>query len=64
VRGLLGYGRSLAELNRAQLWFAPYMTGQPVVPAKAAEGRKWIVEDFDLLSAIRFRRDGSLKLKY
>jgi hypothetical protein len=37
-------GRSLAELNRAQLWFAPYMTGQPVVPAEAAEGRKWIVE--------------------
>jgi hypothetical protein len=38
-------------------------TGQPVAPAKAAEGRKWIVEDFDLLSAIRFRRDSSLKLK-
>jgi hypothetical protein len=39
------------------------MTGRSVFPAKAAEGRKWIVEDFDLLSAIRFRRDRSLKLK-
>src|SRR5262245_4722610 len=39
------------------------MTGQPVVPADASEGRKWVVEDFDLLSAIRLWRDGSLKLK-
>ena len=39
------------------------MTGQPVAPAQAAEGRKWIVEDFDLFSAIRSWRDGTLKLK-
>jgi predicted ATP-grasp superfamily ATP-dependent carboligase len=39
------------------------MTGQHVAPAQAAEGRKWIVEDFDLLSAIRSRRDRTLKLK-
>src|SRR5262249_37475760 len=39
------------------------MTGQPGVPADASGGRKWVVEDFDLLSAIRLWRDGSLKLK-
>lgn len=39
------------------------MTGQPVAPAQIAEGRKWIVEDFDLFSALRSRRDGALKLK-
>ncbi len=39
------------------------MTGQPVEPSAAAEGRKWWVEDFDLLSAIRSCRDGTLKLK-
>ena len=39
------------------------MTGQPVAPAQAAEGRKWMVEDFDLVSAIRSWRDRTLKLK-
>jgi predicted ATP-grasp superfamily ATP-dependent carboligase len=39
------------------------MTGRPVPPAQAAEGRKWIVEDFDLFSALRSCRDGSLSLK-
>jgi len=39
------------------------MTGQPVAPSQATEGRKWIVEDFDLFSALRSRRDGVLKLK-
>jgi predicted ATP-grasp superfamily ATP-dependent carboligase len=40
-----------------------HMTGQPVVPAEATDGRKWIVEDFDLVSAIRLWRDGALSLK-
>jgi predicted ATP-grasp superfamily ATP-dependent carboligase len=39
------------------------LTGQPVSPARAADGRKWIVEDFDLFSAIRSWRDGALNLK-
>jgi hypothetical protein len=30
------------------------MTGQPVAPAQTVEGRKWIVEDFDLFR--RFAR--------
>jgi D-aspartate ligase len=39
------------------------MTGQPVIAAEAAEGRKWIVEDFDLFSAIRSWYTGGLTLK-
>jgi predicted ATP-grasp superfamily ATP-dependent carboligase len=39
------------------------MTGQVVEAADAAEGRKWIVEDFDLFSALRSWRTGSLTLK-
>jgi predicted ATP-grasp superfamily ATP-dependent carboligase len=36
------------------------MTGQPVVAAAASEGRKWIVEDCDLVSSFRYYRDGKL----
>jgi predicted ATP-grasp superfamily ATP-dependent carboligase len=36
------------------------MTGNPVPPAEAIEGRKWIVEDFDLFSALASWREGSL----
>lgn len=40
-----------------------HLTGQPVPPAQAAEGRKWIVEDFDLFSALRGWRDHTLTLQ-
>jgi D-aspartate ligase len=39
------------------------MTGQPVAPARAVEGRKWLVEDFDLFSAWRSWRQGALRLR-
>jgi D-aspartate ligase len=39
------------------------MTGQPVVPATIVEGRRWIVEDRDWLSALRYWRDGNLTLR-
>jgi predicted ATP-grasp superfamily ATP-dependent carboligase len=39
------------------------LTGQPVVRSHAAEGRKWIVEDFDVFSALRSRSEGKLSLK-
>jgi D-aspartate ligase len=39
------------------------MTGQPVIAARAPEGRKWIVEDVDLLSSVRYWRDGRLTLR-
>ncbi len=39
------------------------MTGQPVIRTRAQEGRKWIVEDVDLISSIRYWRDGKFTLK-
>jgi predicted ATP-grasp superfamily ATP-dependent carboligase len=39
------------------------MTGQPVPSAQAANGRKWIVEDFDLFTSIRMLRNRTLTLK-
>jgi predicted ATP-grasp superfamily ATP-dependent carboligase len=38
------------------------LTGQRVPPGTAAEGRKWIVEDHDVVSSWRYRRDGRLTL--
>lgn len=35
-------------------------TGQPLTPARLAEGRKWAVEDYDLVAAARYRREGKL----
>jgi predicted ATP-grasp superfamily ATP-dependent carboligase len=40
-----------------------HLTGQPVVRASAPEGRKWLVEDVDPLSAFRYYRDGNLTLR-
>jgi D-aspartate ligase len=40
-----------------------HLTGQPVATAPAVEGRKWMVEDFDLFSALRSLRDGNLTLQ-
>ena len=39
------------------------MTGQPVPPSNPCIGRKWLVEDFDLLSSLRLWREGSLTWK-
>jgi predicted ATP-grasp superfamily ATP-dependent carboligase len=39
------------------------MTGQPVIPARAPEGRKWIVEDVDFLTSFRYWRDRKFTLK-
>jgi predicted ATP-grasp superfamily ATP-dependent carboligase len=37
------------------------MTGQPVPAAQPVEGRKWLVEDFDLITSLRLMRNRSLK---
>jgi predicted ATP-grasp superfamily ATP-dependent carboligase len=39
------------------------MTGQPVLASGTQEGRKWIVEDCDWVSALRYCHDGRLTLK-
>jgi D-aspartate ligase len=38
------------------------LTGQPVKTGTLREGRKWLVEPFDIVSSIRYWRDGNLKL--
>jgi predicted ATP-grasp superfamily ATP-dependent carboligase len=38
------------------------LTGQPVSSARVSEGRKWMVEDFDLVSSLRYMLDGNLHL--
>jgi D-aspartate ligase len=38
------------------------LTGQPIEPAKQRDGRKWLVEDLDLVSSISYARDGKLTL--
>jgi D-aspartate ligase len=39
------------------------LTGQPVAAAVITNGRKWLVEDFDLFSALRSWWEGSLSIK-
>jgi predicted ATP-grasp superfamily ATP-dependent carboligase len=57
--------RLFAATNGMDVARALYLnlTGQPVASSQAAEGRKWIVEDFDLFSALRCWRDHTLTLK-
>ena len=39
------------------------LTGQEVIAGLAREGRKWVVEDQDLVSCLRYHRDGNLTFK-
>jgi D-aspartate ligase len=57
--------RLFASADSADVARAVYldMTGQPVPPAQPVEGRKWIVEDFDLISSLRLLTNGSINLK-
>jgi D-aspartate ligase len=48
------------DVARALYW---HLTGQGVFTSQAAEGRKWIVEDFDLISAIRSWCAGNLTFR-
>lgn len=40
-----------------------HFTGQPVPVSHMCAGRKWIVEDADLASCVRYYRDGALNLR-
>jgi predicted ATP-grasp superfamily ATP-dependent carboligase len=40
-----------------------HFTGQPVPRSQLRTGRKWILEDGDLVSCIQYYRDGALKLR-
>lgn len=37
------------------------LTGQPMRVGELSEGRKWLVEPFDIVSSFRYWRDGNLK---
>lgn len=39
------------------------LTGQPIPLASVREGRKWFVEDLDVLASLSYLRDGKLTLK-
>lgn len=39
------------------------LTGQPVLPGMPPEGRKWIVENFDVVASLTYRRDGELNAR-
>ncbi len=39
------------------------LTGQPVPPSEPVEGRKWFVEDKDLVSSLRYHADHKLRLR-
>jgi len=39
-----------------------HFTGQPITAGRICQGRKWIVEDADLVSCIQYYRDGVLTL--
>jgi predicted ATP-grasp superfamily ATP-dependent carboligase len=57
--------RLLTATNGMDVARALYLdlTGRPVPPTQAAEGRKWLVEDFDLFSTFRSWCDHNLTMK-
>jgi D-aspartate ligase len=57
--------RLFADSNGMDVARALYLdlTGQPVPTATTSCGRKWIAEDYDLVSCYRYHREGQLTLK-
>lgn len=53
-------GRNGMDVTRAQYL---HFTGQPVPVSSICTGRKWILEDADLVSCIQYYRDGVLSLR-
>lgn len=49
-------------LDLARIYYAD-MTGQSCPAESVREGRKWLVEDYDLVSSIRYGLDGNLSLR-
>ena len=53
-------GHNGMDVTRAQYL---HLTGQPVPVSNICTGRKWILEDADLVSCIQYYRDGVLSLR-
>ena len=51
-----------AGLDVARVWYRD-LTGQPVEPGQANDGRRWLVEDIDLVSASRNMLDRTIGLR-
>lgn len=60
-----GTFRLFVDANGMDVVRAQYLdlTGQPVPATTQPNGRKWIVEDSDLVSCLRYYRDGKLTMK-
>jgi predicted ATP-grasp superfamily ATP-dependent carboligase len=39
------------------------LTGQPVPEGRAVQGRKWLVENYDLVASLKYHRDGQLRVR-
>jgi predicted ATP-grasp superfamily ATP-dependent carboligase len=46
-------------LDVARVWYSD-LTGQPIDAGESVEGRRWLVEDIDLVSSLRYMREGAL----
>jgi D-aspartate ligase len=46
-------------IDVARAWYLD-LTGQPVPSTEVTEGRKWLAEDKDLVTSLRYYRDGKL----
>jgi predicted ATP-grasp superfamily ATP-dependent carboligase len=53
---------SPSGLDLARMYYLD-MTGQPCTFEPALEGRKWVVEDYDFVSCLRYWWDGNLSLR-
>ena len=53
-------GHNGMDVTRAQYL---HFTGQPVPVSRICTGRKWILEDADLVSCIQYYQDGALTLR-
>jgi predicted ATP-grasp superfamily ATP-dependent carboligase len=49
-------------LDQARIYYAD-MTGQTCSPEPVNQGRKWLVEDYDVVSCVRYGLDGNLGLR-
>ena len=54
--------RLFASANGHDVARALYLdfTGQPPVPVQNPEGRRWMIEDFDLISSLHYYQEGAL----
>ena len=60
---LLTFSRTSSSISNNVMILTLHFTGQPVPLSRLRTGRKWILEDADLVSCVRYYRDGALTLR-